>query len=56
MLENYIQALNTKGYIPDWQSTWELTVNIAYERAGKFHHFELASRCYHFEHVLTYKL
>jgi hypothetical protein len=38
MLESYIQALNTKGYIPDYQSAWELTVKIAYERAGKFGH------------------
>ncbi len=38
LLESYIQALNTKGYIPDYQSAWELTVKIAYERAGKFGH------------------
>jgi hypothetical protein len=36
MLESYTHALNTKGYIPDWQSAWELTVKIAYKRAGKF--------------------
>ena len=44
LLESYIQALNTKGYIPDWQSAWELTVKIAYERAGK-KAFEVYEKC-----------
>lgn len=35
MLESYAHALNTKGYIPDWQSAWELTVKMAYKRAGE---------------------
>ncbi|XP_028416343.1 guanylate-binding protein 3-like [Dendronephthya gigantea] len=35
MLESYVHALNTKGYIPDWQSAWELTVKMAYKRAGE---------------------
>ena len=36
MLESYVHALNTKGYVPDWQSAWELSVKIAYKRAGMF--------------------
>ena len=34
MVENYVNALNTKGYVPDWQSAWDLTVKMAYQRAG----------------------
>ena len=36
MLQSYIHALNTKGYVPDWQSAWELTVKMAYQRAGMY--------------------
>ena len=34
MVQSYLEALNTKGFVPDWQSTWDVTVKIAYQRAS----------------------
>ncbi|XP_028400253.1 guanylate-binding protein 2-like isoform X2 [Dendronephthya gigantea] len=35
MIKSYVIALNTKGFVPDWQSFWDVTVKIAYQRAGE---------------------
>ena len=34
MVQTYLEALNTKGFVPDWQSAWDVTVKIAYQRAS----------------------
>lgn len=35
MVQSYLDALNTKGFVPDWQSFWDVTVKIAYQRASE---------------------
>ena len=36
MLKGYLEALNTKGFVPDWQSAWDVSVKMAYQRAGMY--------------------
>ena len=36
MVQSYLDALNTKGFVPDWQSAWDVTVKIAYQRASMY--------------------